>query len=186
LKTLELEEAVRLTDAGAAFVDLRDVDPYLEVHIPRSIDLMYEFGPGMASRARDCLPMSLRLVILDLGVGDVGHAAASLRGKGFEVLGRLNDGINRWAHERGAPASAEVVRSPTPPGGLLLDVGDPGVVMTTDLGIRIPLERLWDRVDELKDRDRVVVAAGYGVRAALAVGILERAGHEVAFWKTRA
>jgi hypothetical protein len=38
----------------------------------------------------------------------------------------------------------------------------------------------------LRDTDGIVIASGYGVRAALAVGILEHAGLEkLAFWKSR-
>jgi len=99
------------------------------------------------------------------------------------VRGKVADPINSWARLRGAPASTEVVREP-PDGAAVLDVGDPGVV-EIDATYSIPIERLWARVDEVHG-ERVVIAAGFGVRAALAVGILERAGKEVSFWRTGA
>jgi len=181
LQTLEFDEALSAVDRGAAFIDLRPVASYFEVHIPGSIPLLYEFGPGLPSRARDCLPLSLSLVLLDLGHGDGAHAAASLRGKGFTVLGKVDDGINQWAAERGTPRSTEVVASAV---GVVVDVGDPGAEAGDD-ALHIPIEQLWGRVAELSDHEQLTVASGYGVRASVAVGILERAGHEVSIWSTR-
>jgi rhodanese-related sulfurtransferase len=186
-KELVFDEAMHLVEDGAAFVDLRRIDEYLDVHIPGSLALLYEFGPGMAARARDCLPLSLPLILSDPGGLDIDHAANSLRGKGFTVLGRVDDAINRWAQATGGtPASTEVVRAPNAPKGTVLDVGDPGATVGSPAGMRIPIERLWSRIDDVAGLERVVLAVGYGVRAALAVGILERAGiPDVVFWRTR-
>ena len=182
LRTLDFDEADALVSNGACFLDIRDVASYLEVHIPGSLGVLYEFGPGFNSRARDCIPLDVPLILLDLRAGDPVHAAASLRGKGFDVVGKLEDGINRWAAAHGTPASTEIVRE-RPDGVTILDVNDPGVAdLPSDVAIAI--DQLWGRVDEVTG-DRVAIAAGYGVRAALAVGILERAGKDVLFWKTR-
>jgi rhodanese-related sulfurtransferase len=186
LRDLTFDAAMEQIDAGAVFVDLRDVESYLDVHIPGSIELFYESGPGLASRARDCLPLEWPLVLLDLGTGDMGHAAASLRGKGFDIIGSVADGLNQWAAAKGTPASTEVVRGGSAPDGVLLDVSDPGTTGVKD-ALRIPVERLWSRRDEIASDGPIVVGAGYGIRAALAVGLLERAGRDdVLFWKTRA
>ncbi len=182
VRTLPFEAAGAAVERGAAFVDLRPIESYLEVHIPGSLALLYEFGPGMASRARDCLPLSVPLVLLDLGHGDGAHAAGSLRGKGFTVLGQVTDGINEWAAAGGSPVSTEIVSRPQ---GRVLDVGDPGARPGED-STRIPVDRLWARASELGDDEALTVASGYGVRAALAVGILERFGHEVVIWDSRA
>lgn len=182
LRSLDVDEALALADEGACFVDIRDVNSYLDVHIPGSISLLYEFGPGFNSRARDCIPLEVPLIVLDLGSGDIVHAAASLRGKGFDVRGKLDDGINRWVERRGSPASTEVV-SDLPEGIPVLHVNDPGTPRI-DASYVIPIETLWARVEEL-DPPRVALAAGFGVRAAIAVGVLERAGKEVLFWRTR-
>lgn len=170
-------------DRGAVFVDLRRVSAYLDVHVPGSIELLYEFGPGMASRARDCVPLDVPFVLLDLGEADVFNAAASLRGKGFAVLGRIEDGINAWAAARGSPASTETATSAEPPPGSVLHVGDHGSPRPEGAQ-HIPIEKLWERAGEVDISAPIVVAAGSGVRAALAVGILERAGAEqIIFWK---
>jgi rhodanese-related sulfurtransferase len=182
LKSLSLDVADSAVDEGAAFVDLRPIRDYLDVHVPGSLALLYEFGPGMASRARDCLPLGVPLVLLVDGGSDLMNAAASLRGKGFTVLGRLEGGVSEWAKAHGAPASTEVVDA-APEGATVLDVSDPGAP-ETDGAVTIPIERLWTRVNELEGKGPAVVHAGRGIRAALAVGMLERAGIDVVFWWT--
>lgn len=186
LKSLDFDDALALVDAGAAFADLRPVDDYLDVHIPGSLSLEYESGPGLAGRARDCLPLDLTLIVLDLGSGEPAGAAAALQGKGFDVAGSVDDGLNRWVAARANLISTETVRSRVAPvGGTIVDLGDRGAQREA-AEIHIPLEQLWDRVAELEGQDGIVIAAGYGVRAALGVGILERAGiDKIAFWKGR-
>jgi hydroxyacylglutathione hydrolase len=183
LRDLPFEEALAAVGGGAAFVDLRQVDAYLDVHIPGSLCLVYEWGPGLAARARDCLPLDLPMVLMELDDLDYVHAAASLRGKGFTVVGKTRDAINNWAAARGVPASTEVISKTVEGTGTVLDVGDPGADEMED-SIHIPIDQLWRRVGELKDATRVAILSGYGVRAALAVGILERAGvQEILFWR---
>lgn len=174
LKDLAFLTATREVDRGAAFVDLRPVDAYLEVHIPGSLALPYEFGPGLASRARDCLPLDLPLVLLDDPDVGMTHVAASLRGKGFDVIGHVRNGLREWGKEHGPPRSTEIVTQP-PSGTTVLHVGDPGARVPEGATV-IPLERLWIRVDDLSGP--VTVVGGFGPRAALAIGILERAGFE--------
>jgi rhodanese-related sulfurtransferase len=184
LKTLDLDDALARVDQGAAFVDLRPIEAYLDVHIPGSLALLYEAGPGMAGRARDCIPLSHALILLVDGSAHMANAAAALRGKGFPVLGQVDDGINRWSATRGAPASTEVRSDPRAPEGTLLDVGDPGT-KPVEGSLRIPVERLWHRAGEVPEDRPAVVMSAYGVRAALAVGILERAGRQVVVWRVR-
>jgi rhodanese-related sulfurtransferase len=183
IKSLPFDEALAAADSGAAFVDLRPVDAYLEVHIPGSLCLLYERGPGMASRARDCLPLDLPLILLEVGELDYAHAAASLRGKGFTVLGKAEDAINKWADARGIPATTESAHGTLPGEGTVLDVGDPRA-SHADEAVRIPVDQLWVRVGELEGAKRIAITTGYGILAALAVGILERAGvDEVILWR---
>jgi rhodanese-related sulfurtransferase len=183
VRDLVFEEAVALVEAGAAFADLRPSSEYLDAHVPGSLALVYEYGPGMAARARDCLPLNLPLVLLGGAETNLPNAAAALRGKGFTVLGQAPDGVNAWGEARRRLASTEVASGPRPPDGVLLDVGDPGAA-PAEGSLRIPVERLWTRVGEIQHGSPVVVVAGYGVRAGLAVGMLERAGHDpVMLWK---
>lgn len=186
LKTLSFSAALRHINEGAAFVDLRSVKSYLETHIPGSLSLLYEKGPGFQSRARDCIPLEVPLILLDLDGVDMMNAGSSLRGRGFSVPGFVPNGLNEWVKCYGTPASTDTYRGPRPKHGLVLDVADPGTTGTGD-ATRIPIEQLWARRHEVAKEPRVVVASGYGVRAALAVGILERAGvDETIVWETRA
>lgn len=185
IKDLSVGEATRHIDAGAAFVDLRPVADYLDVHIPGSLSLLYESGPGFQSRARDCIPLTVPLVLLETEGVDMVNAAASLRGRGFAVPGKVADGINEWSRRYGTPASTEIYRGPEPREGVVLDVSDPGTAALNN-PLRIPVEQLWTQAAELAERGRIFVAGGRGVRAALAVGILERAGAtDVVYYDTR-
>ena len=185
LRDLPLAEALERVARGAAFVDLRPIRDYLDVHIPGSLGLLYESGPGMAGRARDCVPLEVPLILADEGAGDVVHAASSLRGKGFTVLGAVGSALEAWAREHGTPASTETATGRPPP-GTALDVGDPGA-RAPDGALRVPLEHLWGRAEEVAGHAPLVIASGYGVRAALAVGMLERAGvRDIVVWQTEA
>jgi len=185
LKRISVHEADAYVRAGAAYIDLRKVRDYLDVHIPRSLCLQFESGPGLNSRARDCIPLEVQLVLLEEPDLDMNYITAALRGKGFAVLGVLAGGIRAWSEVKGAPISTEVADTAQPPEGHVLDVGDPGAPRT-DGAVRIPIEKLWTRAEELGGRGRVVIASGKGVRAALAVGMLERAGiDDIVFWRPR-
>ena len=183
VKRLTFDEALEVVETGGALVDLRPTSSYLDAHVPGALDVVYERGPGMATRARDCLPLSIPYVLLDLGHGDLGLAAAALRGKGFDVVGSTEDGLNQWAGKGHRIASTEVTTGDDPPPGTLLHVADPGAT-APEGSVTIPADDLWVRCDELGKSGPVVVVAGWGVRAGLAVGILERRGFgDVVLWQ---
>lgn len=182
VKELAYEDATGYVAAGGAFVDLRAVDDYLDVHIPGSLSLQYEPGPGFPVRARDCIPLEVPLVLLEREDVDLSVAAAGLRGKGFAVAGAVRDGINGWAQANGSPASTETIDGQTRPSGTVLDVGDPGAPAVED-ALKISVERLWTRTADVQGSP-VIVLANRGVRAALAIGMLERAGRrDIALWR---
>jgi rhodanese-related sulfurtransferase len=181
VKDLSFDEASGHVEGGAAYVDLRAVDEYLDVHIPGSLSLQYEFGPGFPGRARDCIPLEVPLVLLDRADVDMAFAAASLRGKGFAILGRLEDGLHAWSKEHGHPASTEIQDGGTAPSGTVLNVGDPGTAAID--GTRIPLGRLWSEAKSFAGSP-IAIVASRGVRAALAVGMLENRGAgTITFWR---
>lgn len=173
LSDLTFAEAEHAVEDGAAYVDLRPMKDHLEVHIPGSLGLVYEFGPGMGARARDCLPLSLPLVLLPGPDVDVLHAAATLRGRGFEVVGELRNGVEEWSAHNGTPASTEQLDR-LPEGTTAVHVVDPGAT-PPEGAVTIPAETLWNRTGELRDGP-IAIVGGFGLRATLAVGILERAG----------
>lgn len=175
IRSLTFDQAQALLASGAVAIDIRDVDDYFDVHIPASVSLQYEFGPGMMGRARDCIPLDPDLVLLDDGRGLTNEVAAGLRGKGFSVVGVLDDALGRWGTDGGAFASTPALTAPQPPDGFLLSVGDPGSPMY-DGTTFISIEELWSRAGEVPSDEPVVLIAARGVRAAMAIGMLERAG----------
>lgn len=175
IRSLTIEQAEALRASGAVAIDIRNVDDYFDVHIPASVSLQYEFGPGMMGRARDCIPLDQDLVLLEDGRRLTNEVAAGLRGKGFAVAGVLSDALGGWGAHDGAFASTPTVTSPRPPDRFLLSVGDPGSPMY-DGATFISIEEFWERAGEVPSDEPVVLIAARGVRAAMAIGMLERAG----------
>lgn len=177
------EERAHLSH-GAALIDLRPAEEFLDVHVPGSLPLVYEFGPGMSNRARDCLPLDLPLILLGTHGVDLEHAAASLRGKGFGVVGALRGGVEEWARSEGRPVSTALLDR-VPDDAAVVDIGDPGAP-AVDATVRIPAESIWVRAGELDAARPLVIPCGFGIRAALAVGILEHHGfRDVSLYRAR-
>jgi rhodanese-related sulfurtransferase len=183
LRALDLERIQRvLSKEGGILIDLRPVDDYLARHIPRSIPLLFESGPGLGGRARDLLPLDARLVLLEDDVSDLTESVDSFRGKGFEVAGYLEGGVDGWPD--GDLAATPAIQLDEWKKGPLLNVNDPGTI-PPDGALPIPTERLWQRYQEIP-AGAIGVLAGWGVRAAAAVGILEFLGlRELTFVRTR-
>lgn len=185
LRTLAAARVAELLAGDGLIVDLRPIDTYLTAHVLGSVPLLYEAGPGLGGRARDLLPLEAQIVVLDDGTSPLDRAADSFRGKGFEVVGALAGDPGTWP---GGPVATPVVALADAPDTLaLIDVADPGTVVPSDgVGARIPTERLWDRAGELGKTQQLGVLAGWGVRAAAAVGILEKLGFtSLTFVRTR-
>ena len=186
LRNLTPARARELLAGDALAIDLRPVGEYLAGHIHGSIPLLYEAGPGLGGRARDLLPLEARLVLLDDGVSPVERAADSFRGKGFDVVGVLTGGVRAWADP--LVTTPVIQLADTPDVLALINVSDPGTVLPPGQGVgaSIPVERLWDKAGELGRNWDLGILAGYGVRAAAAVGILETLGFtKLTFVRTR-
>jgi hydroxyacylglutathione hydrolase len=186
LRSLTPARARELLAGDALAIDLRPVADYLASHIRGSIPLLFEPGPGLGGRARDLLPLDAPLVLLDDGTSPLERAADSFRGKGFEVVGALAGGVKAWADPL---TMTPVIQLADAPDVLaLINVSDPGTALPPGHGVgaSIPVERLWDQASELGRNWDLGVLAGYGVRAAAAVGILEKLGFtKVTFVRTR-
>lgn len=142
---------------------------------------MFEAGPGFAGRARDLLPLDARLILLDHGESPLDVAAAMLRGKGLEVTGYSD--VSEWP-QRTSTRDVMLGEQGTT---RLVDVGDPGTLAPPSPAEYkfISVETLWRRDVDLDTVD-VGVLAGWGVRAATAIGILEKRGVEkLVFVRTR-
>ena len=172
-------------------IDLRPIGEYLERHIQGSIPLLFELGPGLGGRARDLLPLDARLILLEDGSSSLEYAAASFRGKGFDVAGYVPNAIDSLeAKKMAASKVSNIGEWDEVSGGrasILLDVKDPGTTAISPRHLSIPVERLWVRAPEIDPRVRTGVVAGWGVRAAAAIGILEHLGfQDLVYVRTRA
>jgi rhodanese-related sulfurtransferase len=174
LRALTPDRVRQVLRAEGLAIDLRQPQEYLAAHIPGSIPLLYEAGPGLGGRARDLLPLDSRLVLLEDATTPLDNAADAFMGKGYEVVGYLPGGVTAWPVPLGG--TPVIALANTPPDLGLLDVADPGTQVSAGTVQRIPAERLWTQAGTL-DRDVALgVLAGWGIRAAAAIGILEHLG----------
>lgn len=186
LRSLPADRVQRLLEAGSLLVDLRPATEYLQAHITGSIPLLFEAGPGLGGRARDLLPLDARVILLEDPTAPLDKAADAFRGKGFEVVGYFAGGVDAWPIPAGG---TPIISLPyTPLDMTLLDVADPGMLIppTRRAHLRIPAERLWEGAGVLDRGADLGVLGGWGVRAATAIGILERLGlTKLTFVRTR-
>ncbi|MEO7804950.1 MAG: hypothetical protein ABIS18_11780, partial [Actinomycetota bacterium] len=128
-----------------------------------------------------------KLVLIGMQDGDEDNptddAMAMLRGKGFEVIGfsPADDWPERIATRDVMMGDQGNAR--------LINVGDPGTLGPEGLTF-MPVEHLWHRAGDLDTGDHskvdLGVLAGWGVRAATAIGILEnRQVDNLCFVRTR-
>jgi rhodanese-related sulfurtransferase len=173
-----------LLERGGLLIDLRPIDDYLDRHVRGSVPLLYEAGPGLGGRARDLLPLDARLLLLQDADSPLEDAAASFRGKGFDVVGLIEGGVSAWPFSE-VTSTPSVSADQWQENYELINVVDPGTIRSGP-SLFIPVETLWTRTSELDPTFRYGVLAGWGVRAAAAVGILEKLGFtRLTFVRTR-
>jgi len=186
VRSLTPERAQEILRDGGLAIDLRPVDTYLAGHVAGSIPLLFEAGPGLGGRARDLLPLDARLVLLDDGVSPLEKAADAFRGKGFDVVGSFAGGVAGWPG--GSVATPTIALADARDVLALVALADPATLVPPEHGVgaRIPADRLWTGAGELGRNWDLGVLAGWGVRAAVAIGILEHLGYtKLTFVRTR-
>jgi len=183
LRPIELEEVLRLGDAGAQILDVRDPAEYAKDHLAGSINI--GLGGQYATWAGTVLDRAKPIVIVAepgreqeaaLRLGRIGfdHVKGYLRG-GMAALAGRPDLL--WPTERAsAPMLAEELASADPP--LLLDVRNPREWASKHVAgsVNVPLNHLQERIAEIPRDRRIAVHCAGGYRSSIAASILHQYG----------
>ena len=183
LQPVELGEVIRLADAGAQVLDVRDATEYAKGHLAGSINI--GLGGQYATWAGTVLDRAKPILIIAepgreqeaaLRLGRIGfdHVRGYLRG-GMQALAERPDLV--WPTERvTAQMAAEELGSAEPP--LVLDIRNPREWASKHIAasMNIPLNHLQERIAELPRDRRIAVHCAGGYRSSIAASILHHHG----------
>jgi hydroxyacylglutathione hydrolase len=183
LHPIQLDEVIRMGDAGAQMLDVRDPAEYAKGHLAGSVNI--GLGGQYATWAGTVLDRAKPIVIIAepgreqeaaLRLGRIGfdHVKGYLQG-GMEALAGRADLM--WPTERlSALMVAEELAGADPP--LVLDVRTPREWATKhiDGSVNIPLNHLQERIAEVPRGRRVAVHCAGGYRSSIAASILHQYG----------
>jgi len=183
LHPIDLEEVLRMGDAGAQILDVRDPAEYAKGHLAGSINI--GLGGQYATWAGTVLNRAKPIVIIAepgreqeaaLRLGRIGfdHVKGYLQG-GMEALASRPDLV--WPTERiSAPMVAEELAGENPP--LVLDIRNPRewAAKHIDRSVNIPLNHLQERIGEIPRDRRIAVHCAGGYRSSIAASILHQYG----------
>ena len=183
LQPIELDEVLRLGDAGAQVLDVRDASEYAKGHLAGSINI--GLGGQYATWAGTVLDRTRPIVIIAepareqeaaLRLGRIGfdHVRGYLRG-GMQALAERPDLV--WPTERvTAQMAADELASADPP--LVLDIRNPREWQTKHIArsVNIPLNHLQERIAEVPRNRRIAVHCAGGYRSSIAASILHHYG----------
>lgn len=180
---IDLAEVLRMGDAGAQLLDVRDPADYAKGHLAGSINV--GLGGPYVNWAGTVLDRVKPIVIIAepgreqeaaLRLGRIGfdHVKGYLAG-GMEALADRLDLV--WRTERiTAPALAEDLASSDPP--FLLDVRSPRewAAKHIDSSLNLPLNHLQGRIAEIPPDRRIAIHCAGGYRSSIGAGILHQRG----------
>jgi rhodanese-related sulfurtransferase/glyoxylase-like metal-dependent hydrolase (beta-lactamase superfamily II) len=183
LHPIDLSEVLRMGDARAQILDVRDAAEFAKGHLAGSINI--GLGGQYATWAGTVLDRTKPIVIVAepgreqeaaLRLGRIGfdHVKGYLRG-GMEALAARPDLV--WPTERlSAPMVAEELAGADPP--LLLDIRTPRewTAKHVDGSVNIPLNHLQERLGEIPRDRRIAVHCAGGYRSSIAASILHQNG----------
>jgi hydroxyacylglutathione hydrolase len=183
LHPIDLTEVLRMGDAGAQILDVRDPTEYATGHLAGSINI--GLGGQYATWAGTLLDRAKPIVIIAepgreqeaaLRLGRIGfdHVKGYLPG-GMEALAGRPDLV--WPTERaGVLIVAEELAAADPP--RLVDVRSPREWATKhiDGSVNLPLNHLRERVAEIPRDRRIAVHCAGGYRSSIAASILHQYG----------
>ena len=183
LHPVDLAEVLRMGDAGAQILDVRDAAEYAKGHLSGSINI--GLGGQYATWAGTVLDRAKPIVIIAepgreqeaaVRLGRIGfdHVKGYLQG-GMEALAARPDLLGR-TERVSAPMMAEELASADPP--LLLDIRNPREWATEHIAgsVNIPLNHLQERIAEIPRDRRIAVHCAGGYRSSIAASILHRSG----------
>src|SRR5579862_8547172 len=183
LHPVHLDQVLRMGDAGAQILDVRDSAEYAKGHLAGSINI--GLGGQFATWVGTVLDRTKPIVIIAepgreqeaaLRLGRIGfdHVKGYLRG-GMESLAGRPDLV--WPTERlSAPMVAAELASADPP--LVLDIRNPREWAAKHIAgsINIPLNHLQERIAEIPRDRRIAVHCAGGYRSSIAASILHQYG----------
>jgi rhodanese-related sulfurtransferase/glyoxylase-like metal-dependent hydrolase (beta-lactamase superfamily II) len=183
LRPIELDEVLRLGDAGAQILDVRDPAEFAKQHLAGSINI--GLGGQYATWAGTVLDRAKPIVIISepgreqeaaLRLGRIGfdHIKGYLRG-GMEALADRADLL--WPTDRvTAPMIAEELAGANPP--LVLDIRNPREWASRHINgsLNVPLNHLQERIAEIPRDRRIAVHCAGGYRSSIAASILHQYG----------
>ncbi len=183
LHPIDLDEVLRMRDAGAQILDIREASEYAKGHLTDSINI--GLGGQYATWAGTILHRAKPIVIVAepgreqeaaLRLGRIGfdHVKGYLQG-GMEALAGRPD-LVRPTERMSAPMVAEELASADPP--LLLDIRNPHEWATRHIksSVNIPLNHLQERIAEIPRDRRIAVHCAGGYRSSIAASILHQHG----------
>ncbi len=182
LHPIEIDEVLRMGDAAAQILDVRDAAEYAKDHLAGSINI--GLGGQYATWAGTVLDRTKPIVII-AEPGREQEAALRLGRIGFDhVKGYLKAGMAAlavrpdllWPTERiSAPMLAEELAGDGPP---LVDVRNPREwsVKHIDGSMNLPLNHLQDRIGELPRDRRIAIHCAGGYRSSIAASLLQQHG----------
>jgi rhodanese-related sulfurtransferase len=183
LHPVPLDEMLRLGDAGAQLLDVRDAAEFAKGHLAGSINI--GLGGQYATWAGTLLDRAKSIVII-AEPGREQEAALRLGRIGFDqVSGYLDGGMVAlaerphlvWPTERVTPAMvAEELAGAEPP--MVLDIRNPREWKAKHIpeSLNIPLNHLQERLAEIPRGRRIAVHCAGGYRSSIATSILHRHG----------
>lgn len=183
LHPIDLDEVLRMGDAGSQILDVRDAAEYAKGHLAGSINI--GLGGQFATWAGTVLDR-VRPIVIIAEPGREQEAALRLGRIGFDhVKGYLQGGMESladrpdlvWPTERvsAVTVAEELAGAETP---LLLDIRKPVEWEARHIegSLNIPLNHLQERIGEIPRNRRIAVHCAGGYRSSIAASILHQHG----------
>jgi len=183
LQPIELDEILRMGDADAQILDVRDAAEYAKGHLAGSINIGLS---GQYATWAGSVLNSTKPIVIIAEPGREQEAALRLGRIGFDhVKGYLKDGMGAlaerqdlvWSTERVSPPMlADELAAQNPP--VVIDIRTPREFTKAHLtnSINLPLSQLQQRMDEVPRDRRIAIHCAGGYRSSIAASILNQHG----------